>query len=324
MGAGGTVFVVGAARSGTTFVQTLLGAHPGVVTAQENDLFDQFVAPWRAAWEYQLPADAETWRRRRHKGLPAVLREEEFDALLAGAIERVHAATRALKPEASVLVDKTPGNVLHAELILRFLPDARFVHVVRDGRDVVCSLRRAGRGWGAEWASQALVDNARAWRARVEAGHGIASLADAYREVRFERLAAGEGAAEELGRLFAFCGVEATAAECARILAEHELGAEARSSLVWGGEVVARLGGPPEEPEGFAGEGGVGAWRRELGARERLVVERYAGDLLRELGYAGDDWPGVAPLARGVALGRLALERARLRTGRALRGALQQ
>ncbi|HET7572550.1 MAG TPA: sulfotransferase [Gaiellaceae bacterium] len=318
------VFVVGAPRSGTTLVQSLLGAHEHVATPQETDLFERYVAPWRRAWEEQLPDDPELWRRRRHKGLPAVLREQELDELLAAAVARVHQAALDLEPGATVLVDKVPSNALHGELILRYVPHARFLHVIRDGRDVVCSLLRAGDGWGREWAARTAVDAAVTWRGHVEAGRALARRTDAYAEVRFEELA-GPDAAAALARLFSFCGVEASPEECRRIVAAHALrpGEPPRSSIVWGGEVVQRLGGAPQEPDGFAGEGGVGAWQRQLGARGRLVVEHKAGALLRELGYADAGWPGVAPLRRLVALGGLAAERARLRARRRLKEALQ-
>jgi hypothetical protein len=293
-----TVLVVGAPRSGTTFVQQLLGAHPDVVTSQETDLFDHYVRPLRERWDAQLPGDEEAWQRARHKGLPAVLTEMEFDQLVADLVERVHGATAALKPGAHVLLEKVPAYGRHGALILRYVPHARFIHVVRDGRDVTCSLVRAGRGWGSAWAPAGVERAAEVWRDFVVASRGIRELTEHYTEVRYEDLVGDDGPAE-VERLLAFCGVEARSAEAAEIHAAASAGA---SALVWGGEVARRLEGAPDEPAGFAGEGGVGTWQRELSRHQRVLVERVAGRLLAELRYTTPGWTGVGRLGTAARL----------------------
>src|SRR5205807_5792933 len=60
--------------------------------------------------------------------------------------------------------DKTPNNVLHLPLLSRLFPDAQFVHIVRDGREVAASL--AEQSW---WRSSA-GEAARWWRECVDAG----------------------------------------------------------------------------------------------------------------------------------------------------------
>jgi hypothetical protein len=50
--------------------------------------------------------------------------------------------------ERLVLVDQTPKNCVSADVFLDTVPGGRFIHLVRDGRDVVCSLTR-------RWASEA-------------------------------------------------------------------------------------------------------------------------------------------------------------------------
>lgn len=274
------VFLVGAPRSGTTWLQQMLGAHPAIASPQETDLFDAYLAPWRAAWDAQLPGDPEEWRRRRHKGLPAVLTEQALDSLMRSVVARVHAEVLARKPGAHVVLEKVPGYAFVAPLILRLCPDARFVHLVRDGRDVAASMVGAARGWGRSWAPASAGAAAARWREHVAAARSIAALTPGYAEVRYERLLGSAPA--ELERLFAFCGVEASPADCAEIAARFA-GRDAPSSLVWGGEVLARVGGAPAEPDGFFGErtAGLSRW-------ERLAVEQEAGPLLRELGYERD------------------------------------
>lgn len=281
------VFVVGAPRSGTTWVQHLLGAHPDVVTPQELDLFHAYLSGWDDLWRSQLVESPDEWRRRRYKGLPAALTQDEFDDLLRDSARRVYAAVAALKPGARIVLDKVPNNGLHARLILRLFPEARFVHVIRDGRDVVASMIRASRGWGRFWAPRNAEVAAGQWLRLVNACREIAGLTPAYHEVRYEELAEGDTAAL-LGELFAAIRVEADEELRGRIVAESALsraGESGYGGIVWGGEVRQRVA-EPREPDGFAGEGGVGAWRRDLSRREVATVERVAGSVLAELGYA--------------------------------------
>ena len=94
--------------------------------------------------------------------------------------------------------DKTPGYVTAMELIQGALPEARFVHVIRDGRDVAVSL--AGVAWGPEDAAGA----AKLWSRRIRiARRQAARLAPGtYTEVRYEELVSDPRGV--LGRL---CGI---------------------------------------------------------------------------------------------------------------------
>lgn len=322
------VFIVGAPRSGTTFLQNLIGSHPRVASSQETDLFTKYVGPLRTTWEQQLPSDRETWQRQRHKGLPAVLTEEEFDLIVADVIDRVHGQTIELKPGAEICLVKVPQDCTHAELILRYVPDARFIHMIRDGRDVVASQIRAAQGWGREWAPRNVSAAAARWRLDVEAGRSIRQLTDAYLEVRYEDLLSAEAPAL-LRQAFAFAGIDATDDVCSAACAEFSLGSQgASSSIVWGGEVIRRLGTVPSEPRGFLGEGGPGAWEKELDLRARGSFQHEAGDLLRKLGYAtSSQWVAKRRTARAVASFESAVESvwiaARYRLRRALVGQLR-
>src|SRR5919109_1116189 len=112
------VFVLGSPRSGTTFLARSIGTLPGFVDLGEL-----------TAHKAAIPELA---------GLPA----EEA----APRIRRVLDSTRRIGLVAGLrAVEQTPENVFLGEALRLAFPAARFVHVVRDGRDVVCSL--LDRGW---------------------------------------------------------------------------------------------------------------------------------------------------------------------------------
>jgi hypothetical protein len=233
------VFVVGCPRSGTTFLGRAIGGLPGFVDFGE-------VTPWKAA-------------------LPSGPSAEELRRIL-DRIRRIGLAW-GLRG-----VEQTPETAHVLEAALEAYPEALSVHVVRDGRDVVCSLLErgwlnadqsgkddAGLPYGAEprfWVEPdrreefSQVSDARrcawAWRRYVTAVQASAA-GDRLLEVRYERLA---GVAD---RLAEFLGANVTSTHSAL--------------------------------DGFR-DSSIGRWRRELTPEQVADVEAEAGDLLRELGYA--------------------------------------
>lgn len=286
------VFIVGSPRSGTTWLARLMGAHVDVAAMQETELISRYCQSWYAAWRDQLPDGAERWRRNRHRGLPAVLTTEEFDGHVVAFARDVYAKVLGLKPTARVLVDKTPENALHVDLIRRLFPDALVLHLVRDGRDVAESMLAASRGWGRDWAPGRVRLAAQTWRSCVETAT-TAAHSGPYLQIRYEDLVTdGPLVLAECLRLV---GVDATPEEVADIVDRFDIrrgeAATEEDSLVWSGEVVKRLGAAPSEPPGFFGPQRFGAWQERWTAWERMTFASVAGGLLRELGYAdGDEW----------------------------------
>jgi hypothetical protein len=159
------------------------------------------------------------------------------------------------------VAERTPWHVLHLPLIAEVYPDARFVHIVRDGRDAVRSL--VAQPWGPATVAEAAVE----WRDCVEAGLAAASgLGERLLEVRYEEMLARPD--EAIARLYAHLGLDGGLEE-ARVAA---------------GE-VRNLGAQDRRV-------GSGKWREGWGRRDLRAFEREAGALLRELGYA--QGPGVS------------------------------
>jgi hypothetical protein len=297
------VLLTGAARSGTTWVQNMLGSHDQIATPQESDLISYYIAPLYKEWRKSLPDDPRAWADRRHNGLPSILTEADFDEIVGGFIDRVYRTAGSLKPSASIVLDKVPGYGHYGGLILRYLPEARVLHLIRDGRDVTMSLRRAAGGFGRLWAARTVDYAAWSWQETIAATRELEGLGR-YAEVRYEDLRGPEGAAS-LHRCFQFLGVDLTRDEAAAIHERFSLeGNEGRppSSMVWGGEVIKRLGGPPEEPADFFGKGSTGGWREGFSWYDRWLFDRYAGEALVDLGYEPDrSWVGLGPARRAAA-----------------------
>jgi hypothetical protein len=249
---GRLVFVVGAPRSGTTFLAGAIGAVPGFVDLSE-------VTPLKAA----IPE-------------LAALPEREAAERIRGILERVRrlGLVRGLRG-----VEQTPETVFVLAAALEAYPLARAVHLVRDGRDVVCSLLE--RGWlsaardGADDAGLAYGSAARFWvdparRAEFESASDVARAAWAWRAYVSAGRAA-TAASGTAGRILElrYESLVADPGGAAETIAGH-LGADAAA-------LAGALGG--------ARAGSVGRFRRELTEDQLAEVDREAGALLRELEY---------------------------------------
>ena len=268
------VFLVGCPRSGTTWVQMLLTQHPQVVTTQETHLFEGYLGPLRKAWERD---------RTNHRGIgvQAALTEEEFDEVCAEFARRVLTAMAKTAPGAEVVLEKTPAHVRHVELILKLLPDAFFIHLVRDPRAVVASLCAAGRSWGRSWASTDPVRNARMWASDVTAGRSISAPTQQHTTVKYEDLL-GQSGASVLAELFHRMGLEADDGFCQRVLVDCSIDRLRSHSGALRAKSVIR-----GDPADFYRKGKADSWASELSARDVETIEYIAGDLMRDYGYVG-------------------------------------
>lgn len=163
--------------------------------------------------------------------------------------------------------DKTPENVRHLDLLARLFPDAVFVHVIRDGRDVAASLADQ------TWTTDGMVGKAYWWRDCVTAGRRAGRrLGPArYCELRLEDLIADPEAV--LRRVSAAIGESYTP----RMLEYTHRGAQIASWSTKDGPTHQHLGKPPTP--------GLRDWEAGASPDERDEVIRICRPLLEELGY---------------------------------------
>lgn len=152
------VFVVGCPRSGTSALAWALAEHPAMATGPETNFLYHLFCENRArlAWERAWAVE-NGWLRTQQIGW------EEFAAAAGAGLAQLFAA----RAEGRRWVDSSPENVLIAEQLGALFPAARFVHLVRDGREVVASMLHSG--FREPWATD--FDLAcRTWAVYVEAG----------------------------------------------------------------------------------------------------------------------------------------------------------
>lgn len=257
------VFIVGSARSGTNWLRRLLSQSPNVATGPETHLFSSY-----------LLSLEETWRRHQgaRVGLPHLISEEELDHWTREFAELCLGRLAGARPNAGIIVEKTPKHGEHAARILKLFPGAFFIHIVRDPRAVVPSLRAASRSWGSSWAPGRVAEASRKWRRDVANAKAIPSLTERYTEARYEDLHAnGVG---EIMRLFAWLGDPVERAE-----AEAYVAASAFD------KVRPKAGSEEDVDAQFFRRGETDSWRRELSGSDIAIIERLTRKQMAELGY---------------------------------------
>jgi len=136
------IFVVGVPRSGTTWIQRMLAMHPEAWGLLETYMFSR--SRGLGALLDSAPPLGEA-----DLGLPPPGLGRVFDrAELLAELRTI--ATRWLtqgSDGARFVIEKSPWHLSDLDVIAEILPEARFVHVMRDGRDVAVSVVAARESW---------------------------------------------------------------------------------------------------------------------------------------------------------------------------------
>jgi hypothetical protein len=312
-------FVVGLAKSGTTWLMKILDAHPEVLCKGEGRFFGE---------EYRREVLTRTQTKQQPSSLYNALlgseylrlwiersvwtREGETDEQIRDLVRLAtdyFLTTGLSKSGKKVVGDKTPLlGPKFVEEIHEIYPEAKVIHIIRDGRDQAVSfihqqgnrakrgrthrlspeelekseayrkspqeLAKTGEGMFAEKTLRKAAQN---WDLRVGQAieDGPALFGDAYTEVRYEDLL--ERPNEEIERLLGFLGVDTD-----RTLVEHCMSSASFEKLSKGRERGQ------EDPTSFYRKGVAGDWKDLFNERDKQVYKEEAGELLIRLGYEKD------------------------------------
>ena len=277
MSSNGPIFVIGCPRSGTTLLTLMLSAHPRIAIPPETRFL---LSVFRRRKDFGDLTDRGNRRRLartlirpkgtkfRHLGLDpervkkVVVAGPPTIGSALGAVYRAYAAEQGKVRWG----DKQPTYFRNIDLLRALFPDAVFVHLVRDGRDCVASLK------GMRWWRQGTVGAAAMWVHAVDcARRGERRLpADRFHQLRYEDLVADPRV--ELERLCAFLGEDFEEAMLTPRAQAERL--PPRQREVWHRQTLEAV--TPSRTERYADV---------LTSRETALVEQVAGSRLQRLGY---------------------------------------
>jgi len=270
-------FIVGSGRSGTTLLRVMLACHSRLTIPPETwfliPLVKQFsidrplnadetelavsIITAHDRWP-DMKLDAQEFRRQVSQLREPYVRD------LAEVVYRWH-----MRAEGKARWgDKTPVYIEILPELARMFPGSRFIHLVRDGRDVAKSFQATGWDSGGRW----LHDNTREWTKALQCHWRWtrSELRDRILLVYYEDLVLEMEAT--LRRICLFIGEEFQS----QMLAWEERVDE---------QVPARRQASHTKLKLRIGSEGVARWKREMRARETFVAEAFMGSHLRRAGY---------------------------------------
>jgi hypothetical protein len=190
------IIIFGAPRSGTTYLHQILNKHPDVYVSHETRVF---------AWLHQ---SLNVLTRR--DDFLFTRRENFIEHLRTAYPDLIRNFYRAQFPGKKYWGDKNPHyadpkNLGCLNTIAEIFPGTRFIHIIRDGRDVVSSLIRKRNAEGKPWVEWEPAH--RVWTNHISIGcnFGKTMPPEQYFEVRYEDLIADD--VRYARRIFEFLGI---------------------------------------------------------------------------------------------------------------------
>lgn len=270
------IFLLGVPRSGTTLLRMMMDSHPDIMCGPE--------APWITGRRMAEPVPnfgslimfltTSEWGP--VQAMPGV-NEDAIYELAAALIDQVMSKAARHRGK-SRWAEKTPENIISLPLLYRLFPQARFVHIYRDGRDV--ALSTVGCHWKMLHTPAGHVENTYEnsikrwvdWIRELQAD--AARLTATVYALRYEDLV--ESPEPQMRRLLEFIGVPWHDDVLKPYEQKHDLTPPSRFQVVGEVSFYERKSIDP---------GSLYRWKRELGFWQRRKTRAIADKLLLELGY---------------------------------------
>jgi hypothetical protein len=285
-------FVVGVGRSGTTLLRLMLDSHPDLAIPPETHFINPFIqSSGRVRFNARIATKTIVHDERRRwndfgldeEDLLASL--ETVDPFNTTDAVRAFYVAYAKKHGKRRWGDKTPDYIRKMKKLQKTLPEARFIHVIRDGRDAGLSQNNRIIKRGKDPVPPR--EMARRWRKRIVKARVDAEDVEHYIEVRYEDMIT-----DTEGVLRRVC--EHIELDFDPVMLSYYERAEERMQ-----EMAGALPAKKGRPEREAGErleahaltakppqaDRVAVWKQDMSADDNAEFEEAAGYLLDDLGY---------------------------------------
>lgn len=267
-------FIVGSQRSGTTMFRLMLNNHPEIAVPHETAFITVFYRQLHKYGNLEEPQNIEklledicqhplVQRGTLISSKEAVLQHQPRN--YTELVEAIFAEYR-MRFGKKYWCDKTPFYTENIDLLHQVIPDARFIHLVRDGRDVSLSQKNIS------WLPSGIPTIAAQWKWKTMLCHKIGRVIgpDRFLEIKYEDLVLNTEAT--LRTVCEFLGVEYSHemlhySDTANSVVPEE-------SIQWHKNSIKL----PDASKVFA-------WRNRMSRSDRVIFEQIAGDALEAFGY---------------------------------------
>ena len=281
------LFIISAGRSGTTLLRSMLVAGGGISIPPESNVLPMSILRfpvWQAmGWEraaYNVIHSLEeheafpVWEASMDAAYAAARSLPQEQRSLARIVDEIFTCYAAQKfPGVDVWGDQTPLNTYYLPWILRVFPNAKYLHIVRDGRDTIASYMEKDEKEGRHDRGQMLAKHTRSWIMSIQETRRLERKlrgTDQFLEIQYRHLVSNPE--KTLGQVCAFAGIPSAVDQMLRFhrsstTVEHKY-QQHHSNL--------------SKPL-FTSS--VGRWKERLRPEEQIYVTERIGRWLNELGY---------------------------------------
>lgn len=281
------IFIGGCQRSGTTMLGSMIGsAADGICIPEAQfiiNIYKKFPKIMNGGIETRyfvslLHQDVRfrLWRVDLSKFTENTIKKYlGYDELLKELV--ITFSKKKRKPMPKYWVDHTPMNIKNSAILLKIFPEAKFIHIVRDGRAVAVSLLKT------IWGPKTVHTAARYWLESLAYCFSAEEYLGKKKILRIRYEDVLESPEMCLKKICQFCGIKFN------------------ESMLQGGDFQPSfrksnqhrlVGSPPEKSRALS-------WQKEISSRQVEIFESIAGEVLENLGYKTIYWPHTKPL-RGV------------------------
>ena len=261
------IFIVGCGRSGTTMLGAMLGVGNNCITTPESQ-FNMDIYRQLPDFDASKALNTLKYHKRFRIWELDISDYEDILSLCKNHHEFIYTLVsiyaKKFYPDknADIWIDHTPANVRKCDILLKVFPEAKIIHIIRDGRAVAASHKKVN------WGKHYMPDMASHWLERVSLG--LASQVKYPRsvmQVSYEDLI--QNTTGVLKEICSFADIDYTP------------NMERGEGFILPSYTrhQHRLVGTPPNPSR------MNSWKNELSKREIEIFEYGAGNLLRILGY---------------------------------------
>ena len=284
-------FITGVLKSGTTWVQFLLDAHPEICCRGEGHFIDALYPELAKTFQTYNRKSLNRNREFEDRGIKGECPRysaEQVNHIFATAVGLVfvqwagdsNVVQWAGDSNVKCIGEKTPENARALDFLATTIPTSKFIHIIRDGRDAAVSTWILNDQTAREFQLKKfptfnlfIEHFAETWRAHITGMLKFgAANPDRYLEFRYEDL--HRNPEPTVRALFEFLGVDAdddVVTECTHAASFERL---------TGGRKIGQ-----EQAGAHMRKGVVGDWRNHFDETSRAIFRQHAGDLLKQLGY---------------------------------------